>query len=155
MCRVYTILVLTEDALTAHDAARIAELHGDEPVRAQVLVALDTGGHGLVDTLDEVVLGHLGGHGNHPKQPEQAARQALAESMDVLEAAGVGASGSVSSADPVDEAVRAAAQVDEVLVVTQPHIVEEGLRRDWASRIRDTAGKPVLHIVAGTDRVVS
>jgi hypothetical protein len=45
--------------------------------------------------------------------------------------------------------------VDEVIVVTPPHLVEEALHRDWASRLRDKVNVPLLHFVAGTDRVVS
>jgi hypothetical protein len=40
-------------------------------------------------------------------------------------------------------------------VVTPPHPVEDGLHRDWASRLRDELELPVLHIVSGTDRVIS
>jgi hypothetical protein len=43
---------------------------------------------------------------------------------------------------------------DEVIVVTPPHIVETGLHRDWASRLRDALQLPVLHVVSGTDRVL-
>jgi hypothetical protein len=44
---------------------------------------------------------------------------------------------------------------DEIVVVTPPHLVESGLHRDWASRLRDELSLPVLHVVSGTDRVVS
>jgi hypothetical protein len=44
---------------------------------------------------------------------------------------------------------------DEIVVVTPPHLVESGLHRDWASRLRDDLALPVLHIVSGTDRIVS
>ena len=40
-------------------------------------------------------------------------------------------------------------------MVTPPHLVEAGLHRDWASRLRDELALPVLHIVSGTDRVIS
>ncbi len=43
---------------------------------------------------------------------------------------------------------------DEVIVVTPPHIIQAGLHRDWASRLRDDLKLPVLHVVSGTDRVV-
>jgi hypothetical protein len=38
--------------------------------------------------------------------------------------------------------------------VTPPHIIQAGLHRDWASRLRDELTLPVLHVVSGTDRVV-
>jgi hypothetical protein len=56
----------------------------------------------------------------------------------------------------VPAAVEAARQddADEVIVVTPPHIIQAGLHRDWASRLRDDLTLPVLHVVSGTDRVV-
>jgi hypothetical protein len=44
---------------------------------------------------------------------------------------------------------------DEIIVVTPPHLVTEALHRDWASRLRDELALPVLHVVSGTDRVIS
>lgn len=151
--RVYTILVLTEVALVEHDAARIAQLH-DQPIRATVLVARDGHGNRLVETLDDVALGRLGGH-DEPADPDGAARAALEHSLEVLRAAGVECEGSVVDGDPVGPTVTAAGDADEVIVLTEPHLVEEALRRDWASRVREATRKPVLHAVAGTDRVVS
>lgn len=154
MSDVYTILVLTEDALTPHDVIRIAQLHGDEKVRAHVVVPVERHARGLVETLDEVALGRLGQPAD-ASDPQLRAQAALDASVAELRAAGIEAAGQLSADNPVAEVVDAAASADEVIVVTQPHLVEESLRRDWASRVRDGSGKPVLHIVAGTDRVVS
>jgi hypothetical protein len=65
--------------------------------------------------------------------------------------------GSVTGSDPVPAALEAVRldSSDEVIVVTPPHPVEDGLHRDWASRLRDELDLPVLHVVAGTDRVIS
>ena len=43
---------------------------------------------------------------------------------------------------------------DEVIVVTEPHLLETAFRRDWAARIEASLDLPLLHVVAGTDRVV-
>ena len=152
---VYTILVLTEDALTPHDVARIAALHGDEPVQAHLLVPVETHPPTLVDTLDEVALGRFVPRTQHRSDPVAHAQTALDTSLASLTEAGVGADGALAGDDPVGDAVTAATHADEVIVVTQPHLLEEALRRDWASRVREATGKPVLHVVAGTDRVVS
>ncbi|RKS77681.1 hypothetical protein CLV35_1375 [Motilibacter peucedani] len=151
----YTILVLTEDALTAHDVARIAALHGDEPVQAHVLVPVETHAPTLVDTLDEVALGRLVPRTELRSDPSGYAQTALDASLAALSEVGVQAGGELAGDDPVGDAVTAATRADEVIVVTAPHLVEEALRRDWASRVREATGKPVLHVVAGTDRVVS
>ena len=83
--------------------------------------------------------------------------RAVNASLDLLTAAGLQARGSITGSDPVPAAVEAARgdDSDEVIVVTPPHLVESGLHRDWASRLRDELALPVLHIVSGTDRVIS
>jgi hypothetical protein len=156
---VYTILLLTEDMLTDHDVARIAALHGDEPVDVHVLVPADAEHNRLIETLDEVALGRL--HDSHddptPEQAERDAMHAVNASVMLFTVAGVSARGSITGSDPVPAAIEAVAQddSDEVIVVTPPHPLEDGLHRDWASRLRDELELPVLHVVAGTDRVIS
>jgi hypothetical protein len=158
---VYTILLLTEETLTEHDVARVAALHGEEPLEVHVLVPADTKHSALVEALDEVALGRLrdaleDSKDASPEQAQQDAMHAVNTSVDILRAAGLTARGSVTGDDPVPAAVEAVSRfdVDEILVVTPPHLVRETLHRDWASRLRDKVKLPLLHFVAGTDRVV-
>lgn len=155
----YTILLLAEDALNDHDVARIASLHGDEQVDVHVLVPADAEHNRLIEALDEVALGRLrDAHGDpSPQEAEQEAMHAVNGSIALFNAADVTAAGSVTGSDPVPAALVAVEQygADEVIVVTPPHPVEDGLHRDWASRLRDELDLPVLHIVSGTDRVIS
>jgi hypothetical protein len=158
---VYTILLLAEDTLTDHDVARIASLHGDEPVTVHVLVPADAEHNRLIEALDEVALGRLRDaledEEPSPEAAEQDAMHAVNASIDLLTAAGVQAAGVITGSDPVPAAIEAVTQydADEVIVVTPPHPVEDGLHRDWASRLRDELELPVLHVISGTDRVVS
>ncbi|RJK92929.1 indole-3-glycerol phosphate synthase [Vallicoccus soli] len=156
-----TTVLLTEDALAEHDVDRVVHLHDPEPVRFHVLVPVDTRHNRLVEALDELALGRLReavtDSGEQP--PEQArvrAQAALDASVSALRLAGAEVEGALVGDNPVDDVVRTARELDadEVIVVTQPHLVEESLRRDWASRIRGDLGRPVLHVVSGTDRVV-
>jgi hypothetical protein len=158
---VYTILLLTEDSLTERDATRIAALHENETVQAHVLVAADTKHNRLVEALDEVALGKLrealdDSEDATPEQAEQEAMRAVNATIEVLREVGIEAQGFITGDDPVPAAVEAAGRhgVDEVVVVTPPHIVEEALHRDWSWRLRDGLDLPLLHFVAGTDRVV-
>lgn len=158
----YTILLLAEETLTDHDVNRVAQLHGDESVQVHVLVPADTKHNRLIEALDEVALGRLRealeDSGETPLQEaEQEAMHAVNASISALAAVGVEARGSVTGDDPVPAAVEAVRQfeVDEVIVVTRPHMVEQALHRDWAHRLRDKVGVPLLHFVAGTDRVIS
>jgi hypothetical protein len=158
---VYTILLLTETELREHDVRRISELHGTDDVSVHVLVPADAKHNRLIEALDEVALGRLrealDDDDPTPQEAEQEAMRAVNASVELFTTAGLQARGSITGSDPVPAAVEAARSddSDEVIVVTPPHMVESGLHRDWASRLRDELALPVLHIVAGTDRVIS
>lgn len=158
----YTILLLAEETITEHDAARIAQLHADQAVEVHVLVPADTEHNRLVEALDEVALGRLrealdDSGDRSPEDADLDAMHAVNSSIDRLAAVGIAARGSVTGDDPVPAALEAVRQydVDEVVVVTPPHPVREALHLDWASRLRDALKLPLLHFVTGTDRVVS
>ena len=157
----YTILLLSESALTEHDARRVAELHGTDDVAVHLLVPADAEHNRLIEALDEIALGRLrdalDDDDPTPQQAEQDAMHDVNASLDLLTGLGLEAHGSVTGSDPVPAAIEAATAdgSDEVIVVTPPHLVESGLHRDWASRLRDALRLPVLHVVAGTDRVIN
>lgn len=156
-----TTVLLTEDALLAHDVERVVHLHDPDALRVHVLVPVDTQHNRLVEALDGLALGRLRSATSDPGDdaPEQArvrAQTALDASVSALAGSGAQVEGALVADDPVPEVVAAARDLDadEVIVVTQPHLIEEALRRDWASRIRADLRRPVLHMVSGTDRVV-
>ncbi len=158
----YTILLLSETTLTEHDARRIAQLHGSDELSVHLLVPADAEHNRLIEALDEIALGRLGeafddDDSPTPQGAEQDAMHAVNASLELLASAGVQAQGSITGSDPVPAAVEAARadSSDEIIVVTPPHVVEDGLHRDWASRLRDELSLPVLHVVSGTDRVIS
>jgi len=158
---VTTILLLSETTLTDHDVHRLAELHGEEAIDVHLLVPADAEHNRLIETLDEVALGRLRDALDDdeptPEQAEREAMHAVNASLEALKAVGVSARGSVTGSDPVPAAIEAVRRdaADEVIVVTPPHPIEAGLHRDWASRLRDELELPVLHVVSGTDRVIS
>ena len=155
----YRILLLSEETLADHDAARIAELHGDEEVEVHLLVPADAEHNRLIEALDEVALGRLGDaledDDPTPQQAEMDAMHAVNESLAKLATVGITAHGSVTGSNPLPAALEAVKQdnADEVIVVTPPHLVAEALHRDWASKLRDKLPLPVLHVVSGTDRI--
>jgi hypothetical protein len=154
-----TVVLLTEEALQAGDASRIAGLHDTSTVTYRVLVPADTERNLLVDVLDHLsmlelrqALHDLRGEPD-PARARAQASQALEESLAALRAAGHDASGQVTGDDPLPslvDAVAAAGDLAEVVVVTRPHAVEDTFHRDWASRAREVLGVPVLHVYAGT-----
>lgn len=81
------------------------------------------------------------------------AQQSLDASIAELSAAGATATGEIVADDPLP-ALRAAVAADpsvtSVVVVTDPHAVEDTFRQDWASKARDALDLPVLHLYRGT-----
>lgn len=160
-----TIVLLTEDALTAEDVENITELrelHGSPDVALHVLVPADTERNVLVSLVDHLALGELRealddvlGREPSPRRAHETAEDQLAASVASLRTAGLVADGEVVADDPLP-ALRTAVDrlaAREVLVMTFPHALEDTFHRDWASRARDDLQVPVLHLYLGTDRV--
>lgn len=154
------IVILTEQALDAGDAGRIAALHDGEDLDYHVLVPADTERNLLVDVIDHLSMLHLrealhslrGGAEPTPAAAKATAEEALAQSLDALRRNGKRAEGVITQDDPLP-AVRTEVErlgAREVVVVTRPHAVEDTFHRDWASRAREDLGVPVLHVYAGT-----
>lgn len=157
-----TVLVLTEDSLTAADVHHITGLHAEERVDYRVLVPADTERNLLVSVIDHLGLGELRealdevlGREPAPEQVKAEAHEQLALSVEAFRAAGAVADGSVVADDPIPALAEEVARggVREIVVVTYPHAVEDTFHRDWASRARDRLQVPVLHLYAGTSEL--
>jgi hypothetical protein len=150
-----SIVLLTEEALTTADAERLARLHADEEFRYQVLVPADVERNLLVDVLDHLSLFQLREALEAVRGEEEPTRaeaaKALTDSLVALTAAGITADGYVVVGDPVSALQKAVTgDVQEVVVITRPHAVEDTFHTDWASKARDLLGVPVLHVYAGS-----
>ena len=157
-----TVLVLTEDSLTAADVQHITGLHAEARVDYRVLVPADTERNLLVSVIDHLGLGELRealdevlGREPEPAQVKAEAHEQLAASVEAFRAAGAVADGSVVADDPIPVLAEEVARggVREIVVVTYPHAVEDTFHRDWASRARDRLHVPVLHLYAGTSEL--
>lgn len=155
-----TILLLTEDALTTADAEHITALHADDDVRFRVLVPADTEQNLLVSIVDHLSLGELRealdaalGREGKPEAAHRTAAEQLAATLAELRRAGATAEGVVVEDDPLPALRRAVAAggVREIVVVTQPHAVEDTFHTDWASRAREVLEVPVMHLYSGTN----
>ncbi|MDQ0789851.1 indole-3-glycerol phosphate synthase [Streptomyces sp. B3I8] len=150
----FTSVLMIEKALTTADVEFVTTLHGEETVSFHVLLQpRGDQADRLLRALDDVALGELdeaAREGETPEGDEALApgRQALDVSLRALRAAGSEADGRLIEAHPLDalKALVAETGADEVIVLTDPHYVEEFFHRDWASRARHKIGVPVLKL---------
>ena len=154
-----TIVVLTEESLNSVDVENLRSLTADNPSQFDVLVPSDPGRNLLVDILDNLSLLEFSAAyrnltGGRPSKAEEAkeAAAALAESLELLKAEGLEATGTITGQDPVAAVVETAKRTDaaQVVVITRPHAVEDTFRTDWANEAQDRLGVPVLHLYSGS-----
>ena len=160
----FTTVLLTEKTLSDHDVQRVAHLHDPEPVHVHVVVPSHDDRSELAEAVDDIARTDFGDvlhdeeAGRSESQLTGAAGREVADSIAALKAAGVAqVDGEVATGNPVDRVTELARALDadEVIVFTEPHLIADWTRRDWASKLRHTLALPVLHVVLGTDQVVS
>ncbi|GGZ88812.1 indole-3-glycerol phosphate synthase [Streptomyces echinoruber] len=150
----FTSVLMIEKALTSADVEFVTTLHGDEPVAFHVLLQpRGNQADRLLRALDDIALGELDEAVREGETPEgeeavSVGQRALDVSLRALRAAGSQAEGRLVDDHPLDalKALVEEADADEVIVLTDPHYVEEFFHRDWASRARHKVGVPVLKL---------
>ncbi|MBO0514514.1 indole-3-glycerol phosphate synthase [Streptomyces beijiangensis] len=155
----FTSVLMIEKPLTSDDVEFVTTLHGDEQVSFVVLMQ-PRGDQAdvLLRAIDDVAMGELDEAAREGEEPEgQDARlpaeEALQHSLAALRDAGSEAVGQVVENHPLDLLTSVVTDVgaDEVIVLTEPHYVEEFFHRDWASRARHKVGVPVLKLFAHSE----
>ncbi|MET8683061.1 indole-3-glycerol phosphate synthase [Streptomyces sp. NPDC004732] len=150
----FTSVLMIEKALTSADVEFVTTLHGDEPITFHVLLQpRGDQADRLLRAIDDVALGELDEAAREGETPEGQdatgpGEQALQVSLVALRAAGCEATGRLIEDHPLDALKSLVDDVDadEVIVLTDPHYVEEFFHRDWASRARHKVGVPVLKL---------
>ncbi|MFG2121296.1 indole-3-glycerol phosphate synthase [Streptomyces sp. NPDC048710] len=150
----FTSVLMIEKALTSADVEFVTTLHGDERVSFHVLLQpRGDQADRLLRAIDDIALGELEEARREGSTPEgdearSVGQQALDVSLQALRAAGSEAEGRLVEDHPLDALKSLVAEVgaDEVIVLTDPHYVEEFFHRDWASRARHKVGVPVLKL---------
>ncbi|MER6524135.1 indole-3-glycerol phosphate synthase [Streptomyces sp. NPDC001508] len=150
----FTSVLMIEKALTSADVEFVTTLHGDEAVLFHVLLQpRGDQADRLLRAIDDIALGELDDAAREGETPEGAAakepaEQALSVSLTALRATGRQAQGRLVEDHPLDALKALVDEVgaDEVIVLTDPHYVEEFFHRDWASRARHKVGVPVLKL---------
>ncbi|GGR69993.1 hypothetical protein GCM10010269_06070 [Streptomyces humidus] len=150
----FTSVLMIEKALTSADVEFVTTLHGDDPVSFHVLLQpRGDQADRLLRAIDDVALGELDEAARENETPEGDEAKgfgvrALEVSLQALQASGSPAVGRLVEDHPLDALTSLVAEVgaDEVIVLTDPHYVEEFFHRDWASRARHKVGVPVLKL---------
>jgi hypothetical protein len=145
---------MIEKALTSADVEFVTTLHGDEPVSFHVLLQpRGEQADRLLRAIDDIALGELDEAVREGETPEgdeakSVGERALEVSLTALRNAGSAAEGRLVEDHPLDALKTVVDEVgaDEVIVLTDPHYVEEFFHRDWASRARHKVGVPVLKL---------
>jgi hypothetical protein len=155
-----TIIVLTEEALRAIDVDKIVGLYEDEQPTYRVLVPADTKRNLLSSFLNHLSLFEMREALESLRPVDRVtarsdANTALAATLAQFERHEVVVTGEITADDPMPALVEEVARLGarEVVVVTEPHAVEDTFHTDWASRARETLGVPVLHMYAGDWRL--
>ncbi len=150
----FTSVLMIEKALTSADVEFVTTLHGDEDVAFHVLLQpRGDQADRLLRAIDDIALGELDEAAHERETPEgkdavALGEQALEVSLAALRSSGHEAEGRIVEDHPLD-ALRGLVdeiEADEVIVLTDPHYVEEFFHRDWASRARHKVGVPVLKL---------
>ncbi|WP_353945363.1 indole-3-glycerol phosphate synthase [Streptomyces sp. HUAS MG91] len=150
----FTSVLMIEKALTSADVEFVTTLHGDEDVAFHVLLQpRGDQADRLLRAIDDVALGELDDAAREGEVPEGdeakgPAEQALQVSLTALHQAGSAAEGKLIEDHPLNalKALVDEVKADEVIVLTDPHYVEEFFHRDWASQARHKVGVPVLKL---------
>ncbi|MFJ5261953.1 indole-3-glycerol phosphate synthase [Streptomyces sp. NPDC088387] len=150
----FTSVLMIEKALTSADVEFVTTLHGDESVGFHVLLQpRGDQADRLLRAIDDLALGELDEAARENETPEGAeargeGQRALDVSLQALRASGNEAEGRLIEDHPLDALKGVVEEVgaDEVIVLTDPHYVEEFFHRDWASRARHKVGVPVLKL---------
>ncbi|MGW6137955.1 indole-3-glycerol phosphate synthase [Streptomyces sp. NPDC055144] len=150
----FTSVLMIEKALTSADVEFVTTLHGDEGVAFHVLLQpRGDQADRLLRAIDDVAMGELDDAAKEKDVPEgpdatEPGEQALQVSLTALHQAGCEAEGRLVEDHPLDALKSLVDEIsaDEVIVLTDPHYVEEFFHRDWASRARHKVGVPVLKL---------
>jgi hypothetical protein len=154
-------MLIIEKAITPHDLQYVVGLHADNaeaglaPEKYVVVVPVGKENGKVLAVLDDIALGNFKGadedtHDEPLNQEVLEARDTMDESVKAFQAAGHEAVGELLAGKAVDGLKKIAVRhgVDEIVVLTVPHLVEEFFHRDLASRLRKQTDLPTLRLMA-------
>jgi hypothetical protein len=154
-------MLVVENAINQHDLEYVIGLHADnveEGMSAEnyvIVVPVGKEAGKVLATLDDLALANFKGaeEDSHEEPLNEAvveARDIMTASVEAFQKAGKQATGELLAGPAVDGLKEIAAKyvVDEIIVLTVPHLVEEFFHRDLATRLRKATDLPTLRLMA-------
>jgi hypothetical protein len=157
-----TTILLVQQELSHADASQLTGLHEGEAEHFVVLVPVNDGRSRLLEAIDDIAIADFKdlsddmAHAPSESQATARARNTLETSTRRLTEAGATSVTGVLVPDKPLEALTAAAKqysADEIIVLVEPHAIEEFFHRDWASRARKLTGLPTLNLIPHEDPI--
>lgn len=156
-----TTMLVVEQTINQHDLEYVVGLHADnveDGMAAEnyvIVVPVGKENGKVLATLDDLALGNFKGAEEDSRdeplnQAVVEAREVMTGTVEAFQQAGKQATGELLGGHPVDglKAIAAKYVVDEIIVLTVPHLVEEFFHRDLASRLRKATDLPTLRLLA-------
>lgn len=152
----YNVALLIERQLIDIDADQVIALHeGVEDVTYHLILPVESSAALLSSSMSA-----LGGGQFMPitepdtlavveQEIHQAGEAELEASAALLRQRDQQVTATLVEGDPIDALTRLVEQVgaDEVIIMTEPHLVREFLKLDWTSRARRAMDVPTLHLL--------
>lgn len=153
----YNVVLLIERELIELDANQVIALHEgvDDDLTFHLLLPVAS----AAETLNMSLAALGGGQAIPATEPEvleevqdeieRSGQEELTTSATLLNDFGFATTATLTDEDPIDalrELVEAVA-ADEVIVLTEPHVVREFFGLDWTSRARRAIDVPTLHLL--------
>jgi hypothetical protein len=153
----YDVALLIERQLNELDADQIIALHEglDDTVAYHLLLPVEgsnatlTSSMSMLGDAQIVPIGDPDELADIEKELVRAGATELDASAALLRARKVEVTAKLTEADPIDALVELVKETgsDEVIILTEPHIVKEFLQLDWTSRAQRKLDVPSVHLL--------
>lgn len=153
----YDVALLIERQLNDLDADQVIALHEglEDTVRYHLLLPVESSNAALASSLSALGSGQIipitepEGIENIQEQIVKAGQSELEASAALISARGQEVTAVLTEDDPIDallELVKATGS-NEVIILTEPHVVREFLQLDWTSRAQRKLDVPSVHLL--------
>lgn len=157
------IIIVTECSLTETDIKNLLSLYKKSSHTFSIIQKPKESKNMLLEILDHLMLLDLKEmlhditkKNKHTNVKEEDVAKSLDDTIKILEKYHLNFTAKTTNLNPlvaIEEEMKLAT-TEAVVIITQPHAVEDSLHKDWASKAQKKLGIPVLHTYSGTSFIV-